>query len=332
MADTPGFPDCNPAMFLDPQGRLWLVWVAILSNQWESALLKYQIADDARGFGPPRWSRTGVIHLKPPPEFQTAALAYYDRAEPEALRAAAEPAARAKVQEYFRTVRARANDRLAQRLGWMPRAHPVVLDGRRLLLPLYSDGFDFSLMAWSDDGGATWRTSTPLLGAGNIQPSVVRRRDGTLFTLMRDNGPAPKRLHQSESRDRGETWSPVTDSAIPNPGSGAEITALRNGHWVLISNDTESGRHRLTVQISDDEGRSWKWRRALEEAPPGPAAGRYHYPSLLEAGDGMLHATYSHHVRPAATGGAGQPGKELKTIKHARFNEAWVQQGGVGRP
>jgi len=329
LADTPGLPDCNPAMFLDPQGRLWLVWVAILSNQWESALLKCRVASDFLGDGPPRWSRDDVIHLKPPAEFQSAALAYYDRAERTALGAATDDATRVKLAGYFRTVRGRASDRLSQRLGWMPRAHPFVLERRRLILPLYSDGFDFSLMALSDDGGATWRTSTPLVGAGNIQPSIVRRRDGSLFTVMRDNGPAPKRLHQSESRDGGETWSPVTDSELPNPGSGAEILGLRNGHWVLISNDTETGRHRLTVQLSDDEGKTWQWRRALEEDAPGPAAGRYHYPSLFEAADGTLHATYSHHVRGVAGAADTKAAKERKAIKHAHFNVAWVQQGGA---
>jgi len=33
MADTIGFPDCNPCMFVDPQGRLWLMWVAIIANE-----------------------------------------------------------------------------------------------------------------------------------------------------------------------------------------------------------------------------------------------------------------------------------------------------------
>jgi len=145
--------------------------------------------------------------------------------------------------------------------------------------------------------------------------------------LMRDNGPPPRRLHQSESKDRGETWGPVTDSELPNPGSGAEIIALRNGHWVLISNDTEKGRHSLAVQISEDEGRTWKWKRHLERDEPGPEAGQFHYPSIMQAKDGMLHASYSYNAgrkRPSK-GPAGDP--TGKSIKHARFNEAWVMQG-----
>ena len=178
----------------------------------------------------------------------------------------------------------------------MTRAHPFVLEGRRLIVPLYSDGFDCSLMAITDDWGKTWQTSNALMAVGNIQPSIVQRNDGTLYTLMRDNGPPPKRLLQSESRDRGETWGPVTDSPLPNPGSGAEIIRLRDGRWLLISNDTERGRHSLAVQLSADEGKTWPWLRHLEYDPPGPEAGAFHYPSMIQARDASLHATYSYHL------------------------------------
>ena len=178
-------------------------------------------------------------------------------------------------------------------------------------------------MAITDDWGQTWRTSSPLIAGGNIQPSIVQRKDGALYTLMRDNGPAPKRLHQSESRDRGETWAPVTDSDHPNPGSGAEIISLRNGHWALVSNDLERGRHRLTVAISDDEGRTWKWKRALEHAPDESA--RFHYPSMIQAKDGSLHVSYSYFVeKNPELGPDGKP--RAKAIKHAHFNEAWVRE------
>ena len=36
MADTPGFPDINPILFLDAQNRLWLVWYTVIANQWET--------------------------------------------------------------------------------------------------------------------------------------------------------------------------------------------------------------------------------------------------------------------------------------------------------
>ena len=39
LADTPGYPDCNPLLHVDDRGRLWLIHTTILANLWESALL-----------------------------------------------------------------------------------------------------------------------------------------------------------------------------------------------------------------------------------------------------------------------------------------------------
>ena len=325
MADTPGYPDTNCAMFIDPQGRLWLLWPTILANEWHTALMKYRISSDYRRAGAPRWDVSEVLHVTPGLEFEKAVSNYVDKAQATLSGPSNSDATRDRIQNYLEAMRTHADDKLYRRLGWMTRAHPFVLDSSRLIIPLYSDGFSFSLMAITDNWGQTWHTSAPLVGGGNIQPSIVARKDGSLYTLMRDNGPPPKRLHQSESRDRGETWSPVIDSDRPNPGSGAEITSLHNGHWVLISNDTERGRHSLAVQISDDDGRTWKWSRHLELAEPD--AGSFHYPSIIQAKDGTLHASYSYHLasKGLPLDSTGRPA--AKSIKHAHFNEAWVQQG-----
>lgn len=325
LADTPGYPDTNCAMFIDPQLRLWLLWPTILANEWHTALMKYRISSRYQSEGPPVWDTSEVMHVTPGPEFEAAvkeamgALENRIQSAPEDRRTA--------LHDYAAQTRRNAADKLFRRLGWMTRAHPFVLDNRRLIVPLYSDGFSFSLMAITDDWGKTWKASAPLVGQGNIQPSIVRKKDGTLYTLMRDNGPAPKRLHQSESRDNGETWSAVTDSDLPNPGSGAEVITLRNGHWALISNDTERGRNSLAVAISDDEGKTWKWKRRLEYDPPGPEAGSYHYPSIIQARDGTLHASYSYHLnrKDVEKDAEGKPRR--KAIKHAHFNEEWVMAG-----
>jgi predicted neuraminidase len=325
LADTPGYPDTNCTMFIDPEQRLWLLWPTIMANEWHTALMKYKISSRYTADGPPQWDTSEVLHVTPGPEFAETVnrvMGEWERTKPESPEAPRE-----RLEAFIARVRRMANDKLSRRLGWMTRAHPFVLDNRRLIVPLYSDGFSFSLMAITDDWGRTWRTSTPLVGAGNIQPSIVKKKDGTLVALMRDNGPQPKRLHRSESRDGGETWSPVVDSDLPNPGAGAEIINLRNGHWALIYNDTERGRNSLAVAISDDEGRTWKWKRHLEYDAPGPEAGQYHYPSLIQARDGSLHATYSFHLNKKDVTADAQGRPQRKAIKHAHFNEAWVMQG-----
>ncbi len=313
MADTIGFPDCNPCMLVDPKGRLWLMWVAIIANEWHTALLRYQISDNPRGTGAPRWTHSDILILKPGDEFVEMVAKQCDEDE-KRLEQILPPDRIEWGRQYLAERRKNAADKYFRRMGWMTRVHPFVLDGKRIIVPLYSDGFDFSIMAISDDGGKTWQASRPLVSLGGVQPSLVQKKDGTLVAYMRDNGPPPQRVMRSESRDGGMTWSPVVDDDIPNPGSGLEVIRLQSGRWAMVCNDTERGRHSLAVLLSDDEGKTWKWKRHLELDPPG--AGSYSYPSIIQAKDGSLHVTYSW----------SQPGKG-SAIKYAHFNEEWVLQG-----
>lgn len=304
VADVPGFPDTNPTLFLDNRQRLWLLWQTILANEWHTALTHYRIATEHAQPGPPIWDSNDVL-LFVPRDFAGKAKA--------ALESFPSP--------HKERLISKAEDKYFSRMGWMTRAHPVQLPLGRILIPLYSDGYSFSLIAISDDGGKTWTTSDPIVGHGNIQPSIARKKDGTLVAYMRDNGPPPKRLMRSTSKDDGVTWSAVVDTDIPNPGSGSEVIVLRSGLWALVNNDLERGRHSLAVSLSDDEGASWKWTRHLELDTRGQGAGSFHYPSIIQAQDGTLHVSYSYFLNHIPQ---GQP---RKSIKHAHFNVEWVQQG-----
>jgi len=69
MADTPGQPDCNPMMFLNGNGKLFLVWIVVRANSWEASLLKVRTTTDYDGDGAPAWQWQDVILLKPGDEF-----------------------------------------------------------------------------------------------------------------------------------------------------------------------------------------------------------------------------------------------------------------------
>jgi predicted neuraminidase len=302
MADTPGYPDCNPALLAAPDGSLWLFWPTILDHRWEGALLKYARCEQASAeSGPPRWTTMGVLHVTPK-DFA---------AEMEKAVAAVRNEEKAKYRSILNESQERSRDELYQRLGWMPRVHAVVLPSGRWILPLYSDTFSASIMAISDDRGASWTASRPLIGFGNIQPSLVRKNDGSLVAFMRDNGPH-HRIRLSTSTDEGVSWSPVVSSSFPNPGAGIEAIRLASGLWVLIYNDLPRGRHSLALSVSDDEGTTWKWTRHLERSAPGE--GQFHYPSLIQARDGSIHVTYTR----------SRPGQG-STIQHARLSEAWLR-------
>ena len=323
LADTPGYPDTNPTLFVDRTSKLWLLWPTIMANEWHTALMKVKTATRWPVGEAPAWDRSEVMHLTPGDRFTEVMRREMDRLA--TTLPAGEDTARARV--YVDKIKADAGDKLTRRLGWMTRVHPLQLEDGRIIVPLYSDGFDCSLMAITDDGGATWAVSDPLVGGANIQPALARRKDGTIVAFMRDNGPPPKRIHVSESRDRGQTWSQVRDMDLPNPGTSVDVTVLKSGRWALVYNDLERGRHSLAVALSDDEGRTWPALRHLERDPDGATGdqlGQYHYPSIIQSRDGMIHVTYSIFTPPASSK-KGAEGRVLrKSIKHAVFDEAWV--------
>ncbi len=341
LADVPGFPDINPVLFLDPEKRLWLLWYTVLANQWESSLLKYRISTNYQGSGPPTWDWQEVIHMKPGGSTEQGIQAddpfamamirkfdeygqYLDTTGIFTQDSTAAQRFRDRVAEL--TLLARGGDWMARgmasdssgdmqrqmmgyprfrRLGWQTRNKPLFLPSGRMLLPLYADGFDFSLIAITDDLGQAWSFSEPIVGLGPVQPALLQRREGTIVALMRDNGPPPQRLMQSHSTDEGLHWSPVIDSEVPNPGSAADMVRLQDGRWLLVHNDMEEGRHSLALSASTDEGKSWRLLMHLEQ----DESARAHYPAIIQDEKGRVHVIYSFHTRDAS-------GQEQKLIRH----------------
>jgi predicted neuraminidase len=305
LADTPGFPETNPVLFIDSRQRLFFFWPLIIAHRWETALMKYRISTDyQQESGPPRWEHQDNIVLIP-----KNIVARTKEYAGKTAEGSGETADRAK------KLIAHAEDEYFSRIGWFTRTHPLELPSGRILVPMYSDGYSFGIMAISDDRGYTWAASEPIVGAGCIQPSVAQKKDGSLVAYLRDNGPPPKRAHISFSHDDGVTWTPARDTDIPNPGTSLENIRLRDGNWIMVYNDIERGRYSLVTALSDDEGATWKWKRHLDGSPSNESRNQYHYPSVIQSKDGAIHITYSYFV------------PEGKSIKHVRINEDWVKAG-----
>ena len=305
MADTPNLPDCNPVLWIDNNEKLWLFWIAVRANRWENSMLRYRTSTDYLNKETPAWNWQDNIILKPGERFsETIQLAFEEHID--------EPMWAEYAPPYSRLIIDAAKDPEKRQKGWMTRIHPISLESGRILLPLYSDGYNISIVAISDDNGNNWRASNPIVGLGPIQPSLVQKQNGHIVAYMRDSGIEPKRILKSISKDNGETWSFAKDTKTPNPSSSIEVLQLKNGNWVMACNDTESSRSQMAILLSFNEGKSWEVKKYIGKHEHNSGI-TLAYPSLIQSSDGLIHLTYS------------LKNKKGKTIQHAIFNEDWIK-------
>jgi predicted neuraminidase len=178
---------------------------------------------------------------------------------------------------------------------------PVVLHDGTWLSPTSTEG---SKDGWlvhferSHDGGKTWeKTASVKKGPAfdAIQPSILFQKDGELQALCRSKQGV---VVQTWSKDGGRTWSALTATTLPNPNSGTDALTLSDGRHLIVYNhsahrpdEAKGDRWPLDVAISDD-GLDWKRVITLETEP---CRAGYAYPSVIQAGDGKVHITYTHN-------------------------------------
>ncbi len=296
MADTYDLPDCNPVLFLNNHNKLFLVWIAVQAHRWECSILRYRISENYNTDGVPIWNWQDNILLAPNDSFATETAHKFKQLTKNTSGSGS------YAPRYDDMIIEASNDFAKRSVGWMTRIKPLKLANGRILLPLYSDGFNMSMVAISDDDGDTWHPSLPIVGRGNVQPALVQKKNGNIVAYMRDNGDAPSKVQTSESADNGYSWSAAQKTNIPNEAS-VEIIVLRDGRWAFVGDDEDDGRYRLSLYLSDDEGQTWKWKRTLENDEQ--KNGRFSYPCLIQTDDRLLHITYSYSV-----------GKEGESIKY----------------
>jgi predicted neuraminidase len=203
--------------------------------------------------------------------------------------------------------------------GLMVRGRPIVLASGDYLLPVYHEtGADTESVGpdstsrflrysvqqkrWFDAGAI--RSSK-----GNIQPAVAEIAPDHLVAYCRRGGNYEPTTSgwavRSESRDGGRSWSRGEDSRFPNPNSALDLLRLRNGHLLLVYNDSMNDRKPLAVSLSTDGDRSWPIKRTL-----GNQLDTYAYPTAVQTADGRIHVVFTSRGRTE--------------IWHAVFDEDWV--------
>ena len=132
-------------------------------------------------------------------------------------------------------------------------------------------------------------------------PSLFLKDDGEIwlvYTAQLSRTPETKpnfslqctaEIRVKKSFDNGHTWS-ATETLFSRPGSFCrqKIQKLSNGRWIFgnwicFPDETRNGSNITVMQISDDEGKSWR------EVDVPESAGRVHA-NILEMGEGHLVA------------------------------------------
>lgn len=197
------------------------------------------------------------------------------------------------------------------------RAKPLVLPDGTIVSGSSTEAY-LSWAAWierSTDDGKTWTRTEPIVPAadaikpgasdqtagspsripgsqewnetsGIIQPSVVSL-GGTHLRFYARSTADFARIAVADSLDNGVTWTAARLIDIPNPNSGIDAVALKDGRVVLVFNNTTTGRTPLNLAVSKD-GEHFKIFDTLEDQP-----GEYSYPAMIQGSDGDLYITYT---------------------------------------
>lgn len=140
----------------------------------------------------------------------------------------------------------------------------------------------------STDQGQTWtrRGGVAFPGTDFDEHMIVEKQDGRLWMLARTK----LGISESESTDRGATWSTPKPSSIQNTSARFFIRRLASGNLLLVKNGPLDvrlpRRSSLTAFLSLDDGATWPHQLLLDDRAA------VSYPDGIQAPDGMIHILY----------------------------------------
>ncbi len=124
----------------------------------------------------------------------------------------------------------------------------------------------------SSDNGQTWRLSNTWgdKETSVTETQVVELPDGKLMVNSRNHYKKYRLI--SISDDKGESWSDIEfDNGLPCPTCMASLIAIdhpnsENEKLLIFANPSnQQERKNGAIQISDDNGKTWKWKTAVND-------------------------------------------------------------------
>ncbi len=198
--------------------------------------------------------------------------------------------------------------------------HGIQLKNGRLVAPVWlslgtggsAHGESVTSVIYSDDHGRTWKAGEIAVPdteetASPNETAAVQLADGRVMLNVRSPSKAQRRI-VVYSKDGARGWSaPRFHPQLPETVCFASMVRYGRGRLLYVNPDSGTReRKNLTVQVSYDEGETWKVKRVVEA---GPSA----YADLaVTRGGGILCLYEAGSVRP------------YETLTVARFGIDWL--------
>lgn len=143
------------------------------------------------------------------------------------------------------------------------RCKPTFLQNGDWLCPAYdqlTDRYGYSIS--SDKGGTFTHYYDPRKLATKFDEGIAyQKNDGSIIMYARTS---LGELAEFCSLDNGRTWSDAALSGIVHADTRFFIGSLPSGRLLLITNEDRKVRCNLTVSLSEDDGKTWKYKKCLD--------------------------------------------------------------------
>jgi sialidase-1 len=152
----------------------------------------------------------------------------------------------------------------------MPVAQHKITDEDLSKSDDWQNGFIYCY--YSDDNGLTWNCSEEVKKPEKVitqEPGVVELKNGDVMMYIRTYSGIQ---YVSYSKDKGKTWSVSIPSDIKSPCSPASIKRIPStGDLLLVWNNNGENQKRTpyNIAVSQDEGKTWKYIKTLENDSDG---------------------------------------------------------------